>query len=243
MSATRERQEREPDNAAGSIPEIGPLLGGMVTPAPEHVTGVPGLDEVRLELVSTMLGHAGAARERLARGDVAGSAGALEGAVWLEAWRTAAAAAAERVLDELVARVNDAALVSRMPARRLARERPTDEDRRVLRARLDATGTGLEAATAALRGATLRVEHLRRVAGELELAWAALCRVVRVELDTWDARVARVRGWRRPWTAFAVGSALALGLATWLGLVLGGFLPVPSWLRPFAEWAWNTGWL
>jgi hypothetical protein len=215
----------------------------MVTPAPEHFTGVPGVDEARLELVSTILSHAGLARERRSLGDAAGSAAAIEGRTWLEAWRTAAASAAERVLDEITARLNAAAVVSRMPTRRLARELPGEEDRRVLRARLDATGMGLEAAAANLQGPSLRIDHLRRVAGELELAWAALCRVVRVELETWNDRVARVRAWRRPWTGFAVGSAIALALATWLGLVLGGFVPVPGWLRPFAEWAWNTGWL
>jgi hypothetical protein len=215
----------------------------MVTPAPEHFTGVPGVDEARLELVSTILSHAGLARERRSLGDAAGSAVAIEGRTWLEAWRTAAASAAERVLDEITARLNAAAVVSRMPTRRLARELPGEEDRRVLRARLDATGMGLEAAAANLQGPSLRIDHLRRVAGELELAWAALCRVVRVELETWNDRVARVRAWRRPWTGFAVGSAIALALAIWLGLVLGGFVPVPGWLRPFAEWAWNTGWL
>jgi hypothetical protein len=225
------------------LPEIGPLLGGMVTPAPEHFTGVPGLDEARLELVSTILSHAGVARERRARGDAAGSAAAIEGRAWLEAWRTAAGAAAERLLEEVTGRLNAAAAVSRMPKRRLARELPGEEDRRVLRARLDAAGMGLETAAASLQGPSLRIDHLRRVAGELELAWAALCRVVRVELGTWDDRAARVRAWRRSWTGFAVGSAIAIALATWLGLVLGGFVPVPGWLRPFAEWAWNTGWL
>ena len=242
MSAAPERRNLE-HGGLDALPEIGPLLGGMVTPAPEHFTGVPGLDEARLELVSTMLSHAGLARERRAQGDTAGSAAAIEGRTWLEAWRTAAGAAAERVLEEVTARLGEAAAVSRMPKRRLARELPGEEDRHVLRARLDATGMGLEAAAANLQGPALRIDHLRRVAGELELAWAALCRVVRVELETWDGRVARVRAWRRPWTGFAVGSAIAVALATWLGLVLGGFVPVPDWLRPFAEWAWNTGWL
>lgn len=242
MSAARERQGPG-RGGLDALPEIGPLLGGMVTPAPEHFTGVPGVDEARLELVSTILSHAGLARERRSLGNAAGSAAAIEGRTWLEAWRTAAASAAERVLDEITARLNAAAVVSRMPKRRLARELPGEEDRRVLRARLDATGMGLEAAAANLQGPSLRIDHLRRVAGELELAWAALCRVVRVELETWNDRVARVRAWRRPWTGFAVGSAIALALATWLGLVLGGFVPVPGWLRPFAEWAWNTGWL
>ena len=242
MSAAPDRKDLERGHL-DALPEIGPLLGGMVTPAPEHFTGVPGLDEARLELVSTILSHAGLARERRAQGDSAGSAAAIEGRLWLEAWRTAAGAAAERLIDEVTARLNAAAIVSRMPTRRLARELPGEEDRRVLRARLDAAGMGLEAAAANLQGPSLRIDHLRRVAGELELAWAALCRVVRVELGTWDDRVARVRAWRRPWTAFAVGSAIALALATWLGLILGGFVPVPDWLRPFAEWAWNTGWL
>jgi len=243
VSVAREREIPHGDGAADAIPEIGPLLGGMVTPTPEHVTGVPGLDQVRLELVSTIISHAGLARERQSRGDSAGSAAALEGNTWLEAWRTAAAAAAGRVLEEITARIAAAALVSRMPGRRIAREFPGDEDRRVLSARLDATGMGLEAAAGSLQGSSLRIDYLRRVAGELELAWAALCRVVRVELDTWDGRVARVRTWRRPPTKFAVGSAIAIALATWLGLILGGFVPVPAWLRPFAEWAWNTGWL
>ena len=242
MSATRPRQDREPANEM--LPELGPLLGGMVTPTPEHVTPVPRLDAVRLELVSTMLERAGRARDALTGGDRAGAAAAIDGSAWLEAWRTGTASASERVMEEIVTRLNDAALVSRMPKRRLARELPNEEDRRVLRARLDAAGMGLEAAAATLQDPeTFPVDRFRRVAGELELAWTALCRVVRLELDAWDQRAARVRGWRRPWAGFLAGSAIALGLAIWLGLVLGGYLPVPGWLRPFAEWAWNTGWL
>ncbi len=224
--------------------EIGPLLGGVLTPTPEHVTPVPGLDRVRLELVSGLLARAGQARARLAAGAGAAVAQAIGADAWLELWRTAVAGACNRTLVEIETRVRNAALVSRMPPRLLAARLPTPEDRRVLQARLDAAGIALEAAAARLdRDPEPSADALRRVAGELELAWAAACRVVRIELDQWEAVIAEIRDWRRPWIGFIAASALALSLAVWIGLVLGGYLPVPEWMRPFAEWAWSTGWL
>lgn len=240
MNAARE-PERE---APGLLPEIGPLLGGLVTPTPEHVTPVAGLDQVRLDLVSAILASAGAARARLADGDTAGAEEALGPQVWRSAWDRAVAAAAERVLEEIAARLHQAAQVSRMSPRRLAARLPGDEDRRVLKARLSAAGIALEDAAARLESGSLGgLEGLRRIAGELELAWAALAAAVRTELASWEPRIALVRSWRRGWTGFVIGSALALAASLWLGLVLGGYLPVPDWLYGFAQWAWGTGWL
>jgi hypothetical protein len=34
-------------------------------------------------------------------------------------------------------------------------------------------------------------------------------------------------------------TAAALAIATYLGLVLGGYLRVPALLRPLAEWWWS----
>ncbi|MGH7559751.1 MAG: hypothetical protein ACRENB_01895 [Gemmatimonadales bacterium] len=238
--------ERTPASGAADtdLPEIGPLLGGLVTPTPEHVTTVPGLDEVRLGLVANVIERAGEARRSLAGGDGAGAERALGPESWLPPWERAVEAAAVRVMGEIEARLRDAALLSRLPRRRLTLALPSEEDRRVLAARLAATGIDLEDAVRRLAGAPESpASALRRLGGQQELAWAGLAAVVSAELALWEPRIAEVRAWRRPWGPFLAGVGLAAALAAWLGLVLGGYLPVPRWMRPLAEWAWSTGWL
>jgi hypothetical protein len=61
----------------------------------------------------------------------------------------------------------------------------------------------------------------------------------REEQDRWKAEIERVRAWRRPTLVLWLLSAAILAAATYLGLVLGGFLPVPSPLRPLAEFWWS----
>jgi hypothetical protein len=47
-----------------------------------------------------------------------------------------------------------------------------------------------------------------------------------------------VRSWRRPTWPLWLVTALVLAAAIWLGLVLGGYIPVPDPLRGLAEWWW-----
>ena len=55
----------------------------------------------------------------------------------------------------------------------------------------------------------------------------------------WIVEIDKVRHWTRPRWPLWVFSALVIAAAAWLGLVLGGFLAVTGWLRPFAEFWWT----
>ncbi len=77
---------------------------------------------------------------------------------------------------------------------------------------------------------------------ELEAAWEELVITAHQELSTGDRRAAEIRQWKRPWTPLVVTGLLLLGFATWLGLVLGGYLPAPGWLGPLTQWFWNLPW-
>ena len=76
----------------------------------------------------------------------------------------------------------------------------------------------------------------------MEQAWQRLIRAAEDEMSIWDRRIEEIRIWRRPWLPLVVGGGIALGIGAWLGMVLGGYLPVPGPLRPFAEWVWSLPW-
>ncbi|MDH5283303.1 MAG: hypothetical protein OEW80_05420, partial [Gemmatimonadota bacterium] len=81
-------------------------------------------------------------------------------------------------------------------------------------------------------------EALLRAARRQEAAWLALEGALAAEWKLWGREVEAVRGWRRPlWPLVGIGAVL-FTLAGWVGLVLGGYLPVPEILRPAAEWVW-----
>ncbi|MGH7580073.1 MAG: hypothetical protein ACREM9_07875, partial [Gemmatimonadales bacterium] len=73
----------------------------------------------------------------------------------------------------------------------------------------------------------------------LEAAWLALEEAAVVEQREWQADVARIRSWHLPrWPLWLLTAVLLAG-ATYLGLVLGGYLPVPPRLAGFAEFWWS----
>ena len=148
--------------------------------------------------------------------------------------------AARVVLAELERQILDAAAVSRYPAKRLAAVLPDGEEARILKARLSAAGSGLEEAVERLdRGSQSPPEALRRAAGELVAAWERLLITAHAELRRWHQRATAIESWRRSWWPVLLIGAVLLILALWLGLVLGGYLPSPRWLAPFANWIWN----
>lgn len=239
------------------VPELGPSLGRLVDPP--QVRGDRGsldlvLDDIRLNLVTGIFELAGAARSFAASGDRQGAIASLSRVAWLDLWERAVAAAAERLAEAANAKLNEAATESRLPARQLEDFRIKTEDIRAITSRLGSGGAGFVSALDALeqtvpgalaagtRGWAGQEEWQRALAGaarRLEAAWLALAAGARAEQDRWKSEIERARAWRRPTRLLWIISASVLAAATYLGLVLGGYLPVPSPLRPLAELWWS----
>jgi hypothetical protein len=227
--------------SAAALPELGPLLGKLIAAPAVASPEAAELDRIRLELLTGLFEAAAGARELLARGDAAGARAALGAPAWLGPWERAVAEATGLLQREAARRLREAAAASRYPARRLAAELPDEEDRRVLGARLSANGIALEEAVERLDDpARDWQESIRVVAGELEAAWGRLGAQAHDELTRADRRANAIAAWRRPWGPFLILAAVVLAGATWLGLVLGGYLTAPRWLRPVAEWLWSA---
>lgn len=224
------------------ITEIGPFLGHLASPdAPGSRD--PELEPVRLQLLTSLFQRAGASRVRFAEGDVGGGRAALSREAWLGVWDEAVKGAVAALLSGLERRLREAAAVSRIGSKKMAALLPGTEDRRILAARLASAGTGLEDATLELsRPGPEWDESIRRTAGELTAAWDQLLLLARQERDVWDRRVADVKAWKRPWRPLVLTATALLLIAGWLGLVLGGFLPVPGLLRPLTDWYWSLPW-
>jgi hypothetical protein len=77
------------------------------------------------------------------------------------------------------------------------------------------------------------------VARRLEAAWLALEESAIREQTRWQADVGRVHRWRLPRWPLWLLTALILGGAVYLGLVLGGYVNVPPGLEGFAEFWWS----
>jgi hypothetical protein len=158
-------------------------------------------------------------------------------------------------LAEIVnARLGEAAIESRLPARQLEGFRLKAEDVRAIASRLGSGGAAFVGALDALeqtihgaaasgtRGAAGQEDWQRALAGaarRLESAWMSLAAGARVEQDRWKAEIDRVRAWRRPTLVLWLITAAVLAVATYFGLVLGGYLPVLPPLRPLAELWWS----
>jgi hypothetical protein len=173
---------------------------------------------------------------------------------WLGLWEKAVATIAGRIAAEANSGFRIAAEESRYPARRLTRQLLTDDDTRAIAARLGSGGAPFVAALDALEqaahaSATSRTSAdqaaqpwpaaLMSAARRLEAAWIALEDVSRAEQQRWAAEVAGVKSWRRPtWPVWLV-TAVVTGGAVYLGLVLGGYLPVPPPLEGLATLVWT----
>jgi hypothetical protein len=225
-----------------NIPELGPLLGTLVDP-PGPDGDEAALDQTRLAMVDAVFARAAEARRHLAQGEEEAARAALGSRAWLEIWENAATRSAATLIERTERRMREAAAYSRFPARRLAAQLPSAEDRTILAAKLGAAGMELEASAPALDLPGAEWEQAaRRAAGELEQAWQRLTRTAEDEMSFWDRRIDDIRSWRRPWRPLLAGGVLVLGVGAWLGLLLGGYLPVPGPLRPLAEWVWSLPW-
>ncbi|HEU4682316.1 MAG TPA: hypothetical protein VFS51_11245 [Gemmatimonadales bacterium] len=238
------------------IPELGPSLGRLADPPLGRTDRGPldlVLDDIRLDLVTGLFETAGAARSFVAAGDRQGAIASLSRVAWLALWERAVAAAAERLAEVVNARLTEAAAESRLPRKQLEASRLKAEDIRAIASRLGSGGAGFVSALDALeqtvpgaaasgtRGWAGQEEWQRTlatVARRLESAWHALAASARVEQERWKVEIEAVRSWRRPsWPLWAL-TGTVLAIVTYLGLVLGGYLPVPQPLRGLAEFWW-----
>jgi hypothetical protein len=239
------------------VPELGPSLGRLVDPPltrSDRGSLDLVLDDIRLDLVTGIFELAGAARSFAASGDRQGAIASLSRVAWLDLWERAVAAAAERLGEVVNTKLGEAAIESRLPARKLEALRLKTEDVRAITSRLGSGGAGFVSALDALeqtvpgasasgtRGRAGEEEWQRALAAaarRLESAWLALAAGARAEQDRWKAEIDGARAWRRPTRLLWLISGSVLAAATYLGLVLGGYLPVPPLLRPLAEFWWS----
>jgi hypothetical protein len=240
------------------VPELGPSLGRLSDPpgaVPDQGALDVVLEDIRLDLVTRLFDVAGAARSFATAGDRQGAIASLSRVAWLELWERAVAAAARRMTDVVNERLREAAAESRLPSRRLSQFLLSPEDERAIASRLGSGGASFvsaldaleltvpAAAAAGLRGRMGQEEWQRALATaarRLESAWLALSGSALTEQDRWKAEIDRVRAWRRPAWPLWIATAALLALMTYLGLVLGGYLPVPAPLRGLAEFWWTS---
>lgn len=229
------------------VPELGPSLGRLIVPMTEGAEGPLGarLDDIRLRLVTGVFDLAGAARGFAAAGDPEGAMGSLNRVALLGLYEKAAGTAAERLAATVNAQLGAAAAESRYPPARLRRLLLSAEDTRAIGARLGAGGAGFVAALDALEQAARArppagtwQDALLAAARRLESAWLALEESAELEQRRWQHEVMRVRAWRRPAWPLWIVTAVVLGVAGYLGLLVGGYLPVPDALAGFADWWW-----
>lgn len=237
------------------VPQLGPSLGRLTDPPSKGGTGVLGvaLDDIRLELVTGVFDLAGAGRAFLAAGDRGDAVASLNRVAWLGLWERALAAAAARIAEAANVGFNDAAVESRFHPRRLQPLLLTAQDHRSIAARLGSGGATFVTALdvleqsvhASSRGGRTRVVEeewrgaVTAVARRLESAWLALEDGALAEQRRWQVEIALVRAWRRPVWPIWILTLVVLAAATYLGLVFGGIVPVPPFLRGLVLWWWN----
>jgi hypothetical protein len=240
-----------------TVPELGPSLGRLSDPPTGRLDrGSPDivLDDIRLELVTGIFDRAGAARSFAAAGDRHSAVASLGRVAWLDLWEHAVAAAAQRLADAVNARMRAAGAESRLPDSRLVRALLSVEDVRAIASRLGSGGANFVSALDALeqtvpaaaasgtRGRLGQEEWHRALAAtarRLESSWLALTDAAKREQERWKSEIEQIRSWHRPlWPLWLISIAV-LGLATYVGLILGGYLPAPGPLRGFAEYWWS----
>jgi hypothetical protein len=210
-------------------------------------------DDIRLDLVTGIFDLAGAAREFAAAGDRDGAMASLGRVAWTGLWERAVGAAASRIGDTANTSLRQAAAESRLPKRRLRTMMLTPTDVRAIAARIGAGGAPfigaldtLEAAVHSASGgarASDRFDEWKKAlegsARRLESAWLAMVAAAENEEQHWRREVERVKAWRRPmWPVWLVSALVVAGLG-YLGLVLGGYVPVPRMLTGLTDFWWS----
>jgi len=226
------------------VPELGPSLGRLLVPQRLADPWVP-LDDVREELVTSVLELAGAARAAAARDRRDEVLESLSRRAWLTAWEKAVHRLADRVNAALDEAITTAAARVRMPRGAARRRLLSAGERRAVAARLASGAERFVAALDALDIAAARVrdasvleadihrdwqEALSGAGRRLEAAWLALEDQVAKEYGRWTPELEAITRWRPSlWPVIVVWLPLS-AVVIWLGLVLGGYVPAPLWL-------------
>ena len=226
------------------IAELGPALGRLILPsdAPAAAGLLEHLAPVRLELATAVFERAGRARHALTRGDLRGAAEFLGAGGWEAEWERAAIAAALIVRERIDAALAKAGVGSGFPARRLQRAMVTEDEGEGIALRLRAAGAPLRVAEHALdlaRTAGGWPDALISAARALESAWLALEESARAEEEAWHPEVARIASWHAARWPRWVAATVIVVLGGYIGLILGGYLPVPAPLAPAAHYWWT----
>ena len=242
---------------AWMVPELGPSLGHLCDPPDLNLQRGAldiGFEDIRLELVTGLFDVAGAARSFAAAGDRQGAIASLGRVVWINLWERAVASAGRRIADVVNVRLRDAALESHLPRKGLEEFLLKDQDVRAIGSRLGSGGAGFIAALDALEQTVpvaaspgvrgrLGVEEWQRAlaaaARRLESAWLALMESAKREQQRWRSEIERVRVWQRPRKVLWLVTAILLLVMTYFGLILGGYLPVPAFLRGVVDFWWS----
>jgi hypothetical protein len=248
---------QSPTVDAWMVPELGPSLGHLCDPPDLNfkrgALGI-GFEDIRLELVTGLFDVAGAARSFAAAGDRQGAIASLGRVAWFNLWERAVASAARRIADIVNVRLQDAAVESHLPRKGLEEFLLKDQDVRAIASRLGSGGASFiaaldaleqtvpAAASAGVRGRQGLREWqlaLAATARRLESAWLALMESAKTEQQRWRSEIERVRVWQRPRRTLWLVTVILLLLLTYLGLILGGYLPVPAFLRGVADFWWS----
>lgn len=222
------------------VPELGPLLGRFAGSAPRGPEAFP-LDDLRFKLLSSLYERFGQARGELAAGNPSRAAQLISRETFLELWQEASGTAGDRLLAELDRRFDSARGESRMPPAAAAALRPSEADRKTIRARIGAAGIPLERIVSPPEAENLNTSLLH-AAMALDDSWERLGSTIVAELRAWEGDVTRVRAWRRSTVPLWVITALTALLAIALGLSLGGYLPAPGPLGVLQRWFWSLPW-
>ncbi len=217
-------------------------LGRIAAPGRGRL--VFGADDIRLSLATRLFRAAGEAREAADRGDVRLAAEALRADVWSEAWDATLEAVGRLLAERMQAEMARAATESRMPRRILGRRLPTEDEVRAMTARLGAGTAKFHEALKKLAAAAQDVagrdddaagerwtQAVETAGRRLEAAWIALEAVAQAEMAHWQPEVAAVRHWSRPrWPLWLI-TILVMLIATYFGLLIGGYIEAPAGLE------------
>lgn len=242
-----------------AVPELGPSLGRLVAP-PAPAPGSPPHwirhEDIRLAMVTQLFELLADARRWAREGDRELALATVNREAWEGLWSRAVQEVAARAGATIGDRLQAAAREVRLPAKRIGALALDPAEIRALGARLSQGAPPLHQALVQLDQAANQArsdrapaqaveawqEALMTAARRLEAAWLALEEALTREWRAWETEIEDLRRWRRPrWPLVLIGVAL-FGTALYLGLVLGGYLPVPEPLAgPVnALWArWN----